>query len=154
MRAAIVERALDAVALTAELASASHGAAVVFIGTVRDVNEDREVTGLDYRAYVPMAEKEMAAILREAEARWVPVQIVCEHRVGALALGDASVVIVAAHPHRGEAFDACRYVIEELKKRVPIWKRERYASGELAWIENGTRNAEAQSSQRDAEGIR
>jgi molybdopterin synthase catalytic subunit len=153
MRAAIVEHPLNPAALMQELASTSHGAAVVFVGTVRDVNEDRDVTGLDYRAYVPMAEKEMAAILREAEARWVPVQLVCEHRVGELALGDASVVIVAAHPHRGEAFDACRYVIEELKKRVPIWKRERYVSGELAWVENGTRNAEAQSSQSGAEVV-
>jgi molybdopterin synthase catalytic subunit len=154
MRAAIVERPLDPAALMQELASVSHGATVVFVGTVRDMNDGRDVTGLDYRAYVPMAEKEMGAILREAEARWVPVQIVCEHRVGELALGDASVVIVAAHPHRGEAFDACRYVIEELKKRVPIWKRERYASGELAWVENGKRNAEARSTQSDAEVIR
>ena len=151
MRAAIVEHALDASALTAEVASASHGATIVFIGTVRDVNEDRDVTGLDYRAYVPMAEKEMAAILREAEARWVPVHIVCEHRIGELALGDASVVIVVAHPHRGEAFDACRYVIEELKKRVPIWKRERYASGELAWVENGNHTAEPRSARSNAE---
>lgn len=143
MRAAIVERALDASALTQEVAAVSQGAAVVFIGTVRDMNDDRDVTALDYRAYVPMAEKEMAAILSEAEARWAPVRIVCEHRVGALSLGDASVVIVAAHPHRGEAFDACRYVIEELKQRVPIWKRERYATGELAWVDNGKRDAEA-----------
>jgi molybdopterin synthase catalytic subunit len=154
MRAAIVEHALDPSSLMQELASTSHGAAVVFVGTVRDVNEARDVTGLDYRAYVPMAEKEMAAILREAEARWVPVQIVCEHRVGELALGDASVVIVAAHPHRGEAFEACRYVIEELKKRVPIWKRERYADGALAWVENGNRTAEPRSARSDAEVTR
>lgn len=139
MRVAIVERMLDPAALLAEVASASDGASIVFVGTVRELNDGRRVTALDYRAYVPMAEKEMATIALEAEARWTPARVVCEHRIGALTLGDASVAIAVAHPHRGAAFDACRYVIDELKKRVPIWKREHYADGELAWVENGGR---------------
>lgn len=136
MRVAIVERVIDAAALLNQVASDTNGAAVLFVGTVRDVNGGRPVTALDYRAYSSMAETELSAIAMEAEARWTPATIVCEHRVGSLALGDVSVAIVAAHPHRGAAFDACRYVIEELKKRVPIWKREHYADGELSWVEN------------------
>ncbi|HKS05304.1 MAG TPA: molybdenum cofactor biosynthesis protein MoaE [Gemmatimonadaceae bacterium] len=136
MRVEIVERAIDATALLNEVAAITNGASVLFVGTVRDVNGGRPVTALDYRAYSSMAEAELSAIALEAEARWTPGTIVCEHRVGSLALGDVSVAIVAAHPHRGAAFDACRYVIEELKKRVPIWKREHYADGERSWVEN------------------
>ena len=136
MRAELVERTIDPAALLREVASISDGAAVVFVGTVRETNNGRPVTALDYRAYAAMAEAELSAIALEAEARWTPAKIVCEHRTGALALGDVSVAIVAAHPHRTAAFDACRYVIEELKQRVPIWKREHYADGELEWVEN------------------
>ena len=138
MRTAIVEREIDPAALIAEVASTASGATVVFIGTVRDMNDGRGVTALDYKAYTSMAERELSAIIGEAETRWPESRLVCEHRVGALTLGDASVVVAAAHPHRGEAFDACRYVIEELKKRLPVWKREHYADGDLAWVENAT----------------
>jgi molybdopterin synthase catalytic subunit len=143
MRTAIVERPIDATALTAEVASIASGATVVFIGTVRDMNDGRDVTALDYKAYTSMAERELSSIVGEAETRWTSSRIVCEHRVGSLTLGDASVVIAASHPHRGEAFDACRYVIEELKKRLPVWKREHYADGDLAWVENGTSSSTA-----------
>lgn len=145
MRTAIVERAVDTNALIAEVASTASGATVVFMGTVRDMNDGRGVTALDYKAYTSMAERELAAIVGEAESRWPSARIVCEHRIGALSLGDASVVIAGSHPHRGEAFDACRYVIEELKKRLPIWKREHYADGDLAWVENN-RHASATAS--------
>lgn len=137
MRTAIVEHQIDAAALTAEVASTANGATVVFIGTVRDMNDGRSVTALDYKAYTSMAERELSAIVVEAETHWPSSRIVCEHRVGTLTLGDASVTIAASHPHRGEAFEACRYVIEELKKRLPVWKREHYADGDLAWVENG-----------------
>jgi molybdopterin synthase catalytic subunit len=142
MRTAIVERTLDPAALLAEVASHSCGASVVFVGTVRDMNDGRAVEALDYAAYAPMASREMDAIVGAAEARWPGARIVCEHRSGLLELGDASVVVAAAHPHRGEAFDACRFVIEELKARVPIWKRERYADGTREWVENAPRDAE------------
>jgi molybdopterin synthase catalytic subunit len=135
MRSAILDRAIDAGALLAEVASASTGASVLFVGTVRNLNEGRPVTALDYRAYRPMAERELAAIVSEAESRWHESRIVCEHRIGALSLGDAAIVIAAAHPHRAEAFDASRYVIEQVKHRVPIRKREHYADGERAWVE-------------------
>lgn len=146
MRAAIVERVLDPAALLREVSSVSNGAAVVFVGSVRDVNDDRDVTALDYRAYVPMAELELAAIVREAETRWPAASVVCEHRIGALALGDAAVVVVAAHPHRDAAFEACRHVIEALKVRVPIWKREHYSSGERTWVEPAPGGAAAPES--------
>jgi len=143
VRGAIVMRPLDPGALLTEVSAPANGAAVLFVGTVRDINDDRAVTALDYKAYTPMAARELEAILREAESRWDGVTVVCEHRTGELSLGDASVVIAAAHPHRAAAFDAARYVIEELKKRVPIWKREHYADGDLEWVDNGAQRAEA-----------
>src|SRR6185437_11683412 len=124
MRAAIVRGAIDVAALLAEVASASHGATVLFVGTVRDVNDDRAVTGIDYTAYVPMAEREMQRILREAAERFGTDAAVIEHRVGHLALGDASVAIAVAHARRAQAYAASRYILEALKQRVPIWKRE------------------------------
>lgn len=135
MRAAIVERPIEAAALLAEVASAAHGASALFAGTVRDVNDGRAVTGIEYSAYAGMAEKEMRRILGEAAARFGVTAIVVEHRVGPLALEDVSVAIAAAHAHRGPALDAIRYCIEELKKRVPVWKRELYADGTREWVD-------------------
>jgi molybdopterin synthase catalytic subunit len=136
MRTAIVSRPIDACALLEEVASHSHGATVLFIGTVRDMNDGAPVTSLDYSAYGAMAERELRAIVEEAMRRWPSSDVVVEHRTGGLGLGDVSVAIAAAHPHRGEAFDAARYVIEELKKRLPIWKREHYVDGRAEWVEN------------------
>lgn len=136
MRTAIVERPLDACKLLEEVANARNGATVVFVGTVRDMNDGEQVTGLDYSAYSEMAERELTDIVKEASSRWRTPDIVAEHRVGSLDLGDASVVIAVAHPHRGEAYEASRYVIEELKKRLPIWKREHYVSGKTEWVQN------------------
>lgn len=135
MRAAIVVHPLDAAALLAEVAGTSHGATTLFVGTVRDVHQGRAVSGMDYQAYASMAQSELAAIVAEAEAQWPGAAVVCEHRTGTLALGEASVVIAAAHPHRAPAFDACRYVIEQIKVRVPIWKREHYVDGTRAWVD-------------------
>ena len=98
---------------------------------------------LDYSAYGPMAEAECARIVAEAEARW-PVAVALQHRIGALAIGDAAVAMVAAAAHRDEAFAACRYVIEEVKRRVPIWKREHYADGTVAWVGAADRRAGCQ----------
>jgi molybdopterin synthase catalytic subunit len=108
---------------------------------VRNVNHNRAVTGIEYSAYEEMAEREMSAIVSEAAAKvaGVPPTIAIEHRLGELSLGDVSVAIAVGHAHRAPALDACRYVIEELKKRVPIWKREHYADGSRAWVDN--RNA-------------
>jgi len=135
MRTAVVEHPLDPAALLAEVSRSANGAAIVFVGTVRDVNDGRPVSGIEYSAYSSMAGRELDAIAREAAAKFATPDIVVEHRLGALALGDASVVIAVAHPHRGEAYEASRYVIEQLKQRVPIWKREHYTDGTREWVD-------------------
>jgi molybdopterin synthase catalytic subunit len=137
MRSAIVSRPLDPAALLQEVSGISNGASILFVGTVRNVNDGRDVTGIDYAAYLPMAESELAAIVAEAAERFHTPDIVVEHRFGHLALLDASVVIAVAHPHRAAAYDASRYIIEELKRRVPIWKREEYVDGTREWVGSG-----------------
>ena len=134
MRTAIVDRAIDSCALLKEVAVHRNGATVLFVGTVREVNDGARVSGLDYTAYSAMAEKELAAIASEAAEQWNTRDVVVEHRVGTLDLGETSVAIAVAHPHRGEAYDASRYIIEELKKRLPIWKREHYVDGRSEWV--------------------
>jgi len=136
MRTGMVEGPLDPRALLDEVAQHRNGATVLFVGTVREMNEGEAVSGLDYSAYAGMAESELASIAREAAARWATNDIVVEHRTGSLQLGEASVVIAVAHPHRGEAYEASRYIIEELKKRLPVWKREHYADGRAEWVAN------------------
>ncbi|MBX3175599.1 MAG: molybdenum cofactor biosynthesis protein MoaE [Gemmatimonadaceae bacterium] len=136
MRVAIVDHPLDPTALLAEVASLGSGASTLFVGTVRRTNQGREVTGIDYSAYGPMAEREMRTMCEEAMARFGSEHIVVEHRVGTLALGEASIVIAVSHERRASAMDAQRYLIEELKKRVPVWKREHYADGERVWVDN------------------
>lgn len=135
MRSAIVERPLDPAALLAEVASVANGASILFVGTVRDVNDGRAVTGIDYTAYLAMAERELADIVSEACDRFETAHVVVEHRLGTLSLGDASVAIAIAHPRRGPALDGARWVIEALKQRVPIWKREHYADGTRSWVD-------------------
>lgn len=135
MRTAIVERPIDPAALLREVADVTCGAATLFVGTVRDVNDGRPVTGIEYSAYGAMAEEELARVVAEAVARFEAPRLVVEHRVGTLALGEASIAIAVAHPHRAAALDAQRYVIEEVKRRVPIWKREHYADGSRAWVD-------------------
>jgi molybdopterin synthase catalytic subunit len=139
MRSALVERPIDLSALLAEVARNGNGATLLFVGTVRDVNNGRAITGMDYTAYASMAERELADIVSEAASKFETGDIVVEHRIGTLALGDASVAIAVAHPHRGPAYDASRYVIEQLKQRVPIWKLEHYVDGTREWVGAHTR---------------
>lgn len=134
IRAALVSRAIDIAALIAEVADISTGATAVFVGTVRDVNEGRPVSGIDYSAYTAMAERELLRIAQEASRQFAPLRIVVEHRVGSLELGEVSVAIATAHAHRGPAMDGMRFVIEEIKRRVPIWKRECYLDGTREWV--------------------
>jgi molybdopterin synthase catalytic subunit len=108
---------------------------------VREVNQGRAVTGIEYSAYEGMAARELESIATEAEARFPDVAVAVEHRLGELALEEASVAIAVAHPHRGEAYDASRWVIEELKRRVPIWKREQYVDGAREWVDPSARPA-------------
>ncbi len=135
---ALVTEPIDVAALLARVSSPTVGAVASFLGTVRNVNDNRVVTGIEYSAYEEMAQREMRAIVAEAAAKVenVAPTIAIEHRLGELSLGDVSVAIAISHPHRAPALDACRYVIEELKKRVPIWKREHYADGTRAWVDN------------------
>lgn len=137
MRTAIVDRPLDACALLDEVSALRNGASVLFVGTVRDTNDGEPVSGLDYSAYKGMAESELANIASQAAMRWSTTDIVVEHRIGTLELGDASVVIAVAHPHRAQAYEASRFIIEELKTRLPIWKKEHYVDGRSEWVEAG-----------------
>ncbi len=134
IRVALVMHPIDVSALIAEVADVSTGATAVFVGTVRDVNDDKAVSGIDYSAYTVMAEREMRRIAQEAARQFAPLRIVVEHRVGALELGDVSVAIATAHAHRAPAIDGMRFVIEEIKRRVPIWKQERYLDGTREWV--------------------
>jgi molybdopterin synthase catalytic subunit len=142
MRSMLTDRPIDTAALVAEVARGANGATLLFIGTVREVNDDRPVTGIEYSAYRAMAEREMGEIVREAGEKFGTVDIVVEHRLGELTIGDASVAIAVAHARRGGAYDASRYIIEQLKKRVPIWKREQYMDGTREWVGAGGQRVE------------
>ena len=120
--------------LMAEVCGPGVGGIVSFIGTVRDHARGKTIDHLEYEAYVPMAEKEMRRIAEQASERWPGVRVALAHRIGSLAIGEAAVLVVAAAAHRGEAFEACRYVIDTLKRTVPIWKKE-FASEGSIWIE-------------------
>ena len=131
--------------LVAQVMSAERGGVACFLGTVRNHQHGREVVRLEYSAYSPMVEAECARIVAEAEARW-SCGVALVHRIGSLEVGETAIAIAAASPHRDEAFAACRYVIEEVKRRVPIWKREFFADGTVEWVGTetpvsaGTRN--------------
>lgn len=113
--------------------AAESGGISIFIGTVRDENDGRPVSQLDYEAYPSMAVREMAAIAKEIEGEIPGVHLAVLHRVGALQVGDIAVICAASAPHRGEAFRACRALIDRIKERVPIWKREHGPDGPY-WV--------------------
>ncbi len=139
----IAAEPLDPVALARTLADPRAGACVTFEGWVRDHNEGHPVLALDYEAYAPLAEKEGTRILAEAREKFSILGAVCLHRTGSLRLGDLAVWVGVTAAHRGAAFDACRYVIDETKARVPVWKKEHYADGATAWINCATRGDHA-----------
>ncbi len=109
------------------------GAIATFVGTTRNNNEGRKVIGLDYEAYPEMAEKELARIGEDAKKQWPICRMAIVHRMGPVKIGEASVIIAVSSAHRDAAFAACRYAIEEIKKTVPIWKKEVFEGGEV-WI--------------------
>jgi molybdopterin synthase catalytic subunit len=129
----LTDAPIDAPALVAEVMRRSDGAYVLFEGVVRDHHEGRAVESIFYDAYRPMAEKEIDVIVREVRAQFPDVALAVVHRLGQLVVGDASIAIVAASPHRAEAFGACRVVIDRIKQTVPIWKKERGPDGE-EWV--------------------
>jgi molybdopterin synthase catalytic subunit len=134
MRAAIVRAPIETEALLREVDSARNGASVLFVGTVREQNEGRAVTGIEYAAYDAMAQRELESIVAECCSRFGSDDVVAEHRIGYLAIGEASVAIAAAHPHRDQAYAASRFVIEQIKSRLPVWKREAYVDGTREWV--------------------
>jgi len=125
---------IDVAALVAAVRGDGDGAVAMFVGTVRNVNAGRRVLFLEYEAYAPMAEREMERIAAEAIARCGATRVAMVHRLGRLEIGEISVAIAVAAPHRAAAMDACRFVIDTLKRRVPIWKREHFEGGTV-WIE-------------------
>jgi molybdopterin synthase catalytic subunit len=127
---------IDAVTVAAEARGDGDGAVSLFLGTVRNVNAGRRVLFLEYEAYPRMAELEMERIAAEAIERFGVTKVAIVHRVGRVEIGEASVVIAVAAPHRAPAMDACRFVIDTLKTSVPIWKREHFDGGEV-WVEGG-----------------
>ena len=135
MRAAVVAGPIDIGGLMREVADARHGATAIFVGTVRSMNDGRDVREIEYTAYEEMAEREMRTILVEAGRANDGATLVAEHRIGVLTVGEASIAIAAAHERRGCALDAVRYAIDEMKTRVPIWKREVYTDGSEAWVD-------------------
>jgi MoaE-MoaD fusion protein len=135
-RVAVLARPLDAAGLLAETATNAAGAQVLFLGTVRELSQGRDVVSLHYEAYVEMAERKMAEIVAEARGRWPVCRIVAEHRTGQLDLGDVAVAVAVSAPHRDAAFEAGRHIIDTLKAVAPIWKKERYRDGE-EWLDPG-----------------
>ena len=131
----IVEERIQTREVIAAVQCPEAGAIVTFDGTVRNHARDKSVTHLFYEAYGPMAIQEMEAIRDRALARWPIRKLAVVHRVGRLEIGDSSVFVAVSADHRGDAFDACRFVIDSLKTTVPIWKKEFYADGEV-WVED------------------
>jgi molybdopterin synthase catalytic subunit len=141
--ARLTSTTIDFSSLVREVEASERGAVSVFLGTVRNSNDGRAVDGIDYSAYDAMAIAEMNRIVAEAVEKFPGTAIALEHRIGTLCVGDVSVGIACAHAHRGPALDANRYVIEELKRRVPIWKREHYLDGTSEWVDPTRKHAEA-----------
>jgi molybdopterin synthase catalytic subunit len=122
-------------ALLAEVAAPQCGGTCLFLGTVRDAPQDGGVTGIEYSAYEAMATKEFDRILGDARKRWPEARLAVRHRLGLVPTEEASIGIAAAAPHRAEAFAASRFVIEEVKQRLPIWKKELRADGTALWVD-------------------
>jgi molybdopterin synthase catalytic subunit len=146
---AVTSEPLDANALIALVGAQGDGAVVTFAGLVRDHNQGRRVRFLEYDAYEPLAVRALHRIVSEAAEMWPSARVAAHHRIGRLEIGEASIVIATASPHRGEAFAACRYTIERVKQIVPIWKREHFDGGEV-WLEGATADPDDQAARDKA----
>ena len=133
-------------------ATSADGAVASFIGLVRDHNQGRRVSFLEYEAYEPLAIRALQRIIDEATDAWTDTRIGVHHRTGRLELGEASIIIVAASPHRAHAFAACRYTIERVKQIVPIWKHEHFEGGTI-WIEGATADPDDEAARENARRI-
>jgi molybdopterin synthase catalytic subunit len=135
VHASVVSRVIDPAEALGLVGSPEDGAVLLFLGTVRNHAGGEAVDGITYEAYERMATPVLADIAHEAAERLGTDRVAVIHRVGELAIGDVSVAIAVSSPHRAQAYDASRYVIEEIKKRLPVWKREHYSSGRSEWVE-------------------
>ncbi len=132
----ITDKPIDTASLLKGHAASHHGGQVSFFGIVRDVNFGRQVTGIEYEAFAPLAEKTFREFCQEAQTTWgQDLRVSVVHRVGALGIGDISVALIVSTRHRAEAYEASRYIIEELKHRSPIWKKEHYSDGSSDWVQ-------------------
>ena len=139
----IVRDVIEHAALVDRVRSDSAGAVVTFLGTVREFSDGRQTRSLDYECYAEMAQRKLREIEQEARRRWPVIESALVHRIGHLELGEVSVAIAVSCPHRNDAFEACRFLIERIKETVPIWKRENFASGESEWVHPGLDKARA-----------
>lgn len=148
---AVSSAPLNLEALTREVAGAAvgDGAVASFIGLVRDHNQGRRVSYLDYEAYEPLAVRTLGRIVDEVRSSWPDTRVGVHHRTGRIEIGDASVIIVAASPHRANAFAACRYTIERVKQIAPIWKHEHFEGGDV-WLEGATADPDDESARQAA----
>src|SRR6266702_6283971 len=122
-------------ALLAEVSSPGCGGTCAFLATVCNGPAEHGVTAIEYSAYEEMVEAEFRRLLADARARWPEARIALRHRLGTIAAGEASIAIAAAAPHRAHAFEACRYVIDEVKRRIPVWKKELRLDGSEVWVD-------------------
>jgi len=134
MKFSVSSQPIDTAAARKLVSDHHCGALVVFEGWVRDHNEGQEVERLEYEIYRPLALKEGTRIIDEACERFAIKHAFCIHREGLLELGDCAVIVCVSSAHRGAAFDACRYIIDETKTRLPIWKKEHYTTGDSEWV--------------------
>ncbi len=132
----VTRRPIDVQALLSQVADPALGGTAMFLGSVRSGDEDGPVEAIDYSAYEEMLEAEFAKIVEESVARWPGARVVGTHRIGIVPTGEPSLAVVAAAPHRAEAFAACRHTVEEAKQRLPVWKKEIFADGTEAWRDN------------------
>ena len=148
---AVTKDPLSLDALTAVVAdgTGADGAVTSFAGLVRQNNLGRAVAFLEYEAYEPLAVKGLQRIADEVKRNWPSAKLGVHHRIGRLALGEASIIIVAASPHRGDAFAACRYTIERVKQIVPIWKHEHFDGGDV-WLEGATADPDDETARQTA----
>lgn len=134
VRSWLTTEPLEPAGLLVELGTHADGAVVLFLGRVREINDSRRVVRLDYEAYARMAESELAAIIEEVARKFDVGAILAVHRIGQLELGEVGVAVAVAAPHREACYAASRAVIEAVKERLPVWKREEYADGSAAWV--------------------
>ena len=129
----ITYNALDPEAVTAKVRRDTNGAVITFLGTTRSFTGERRVLHLEYEAYRPMADNKLADIASEIRQRWHVQDVAISHRLGRLEIGDISLVVAVASPHRKDAFEACQYSVDRIKQIVPIWKKEYFEGGEV-WV--------------------